>query len=192
MSTLFSRPPFQFYTIALYGHLYYEEESFFGDGSVHGYSGIQCIEARCSEEAKNVYRIVNEVDCEEYSVNLLGIATPEVLENICSLSFKDRPKSLQKPIYHSGDLDSYFRITDKQWVAISHLSKATGDVFNGLTKIDASSFISSCSEKVRKYKQTRFRNYHSSHRDYSEHDTAVCEELGLDISDMGIFPWGNS
>lgn len=151
------------YLIAYHGLMYYEEECFFGDGAVYGYCNHQYIEACCVEEAKNLYRALTLqcgfVDPDEVTIeniDCLGIYTEECGEpQFAYIAFEDRPKEYQRSIHHVGDrVQSIFAITEKQWKAIDNLSEATKSKFLGITKRDASEFISKKTKEVSQYKKT--------------------------------------
>ena len=159
------------YLIAYHGLLYYEEECFFGDGAVYGYCNYEYIEAHCVEEAKNLYRAltlqqdyVDSDECVIKNVDCLGVYTEECGEpQFAYLAFEDRPREYQRRVHHIGDrVQDLFAITDKQWEAIEHLSKATKSKFTGITKREASEFISKKVKEVSEWKKA-----HAGRRNYS-------------------------
>lgn len=163
------------YLIAYHGLLYYEEECFFGDGAVYGYCNHQYIEAYCVEEAKNLYRAltlqqeyVDSDECPINNIDCLGIYS----ERECGepqfsyLAFEDRPIEYQRRVHHVGDrVQDLFAITDKQWEAIEHLSEVTKSKFLGITKREASEFISKKVEEVSEWKKahSRRKSYQRTH-----------------------------
>lgn len=160
-------PEMKPYLIAFYGLLYYEEECFFGSGAVNGLQHFQYIEAYCIEEAKNLYRVLNseflDIDNPAEELECLGVYSEECEEPPCDyVAFSDRPKEYQRQIYHIGDVRDIFAITEKQWEAIKHLSEATKSKFTGITKKEASEFISKKIKEVSEWKKA-----HSGRRNYN-------------------------
>ena len=164
-------PELKAYIIATHGLLYYEEECFFGSGAVYGYCDYQIIEAYCVEEAKNLYRALNlkeeyvkSEECSIKYVHCLGIYTEECGEPLFPyLTFEERPTEYKRRVHHIGDkVQDLFAITDKQWEAIEHLSEATKSKFLGITKREASEFISKKVKEVSEWKKA-----HSGRRNYN-------------------------
>ena len=129
------------------------------------------IEAHCVEEAKNLYRAltlqqdyVDSDECVIKNVDCLGVYTEECGEpQFAYLAFEDRPREYQRRVHHIGDrVQDLFAITDKQWEAIEHLSKATKSKFTGITKREASEFISKKVKEVSEWKKA-----HAGRRNYS-------------------------
>lgn len=182
------------YIIASHGLLYYEEECFFGDGAVYGYVDYQIIEAYCVEEAKNLYRAlalkeeyVKSEECSIENVYCLGIYTEECGEPLFPyLAFEERPIEYRRRIHHIGDkVQDLFAITKKQWEAIEHLSEATRSKFLGITKREASEFISKKIKEVAEWKKThpqrkynynynRNRGYRYNPDDKADWDNDCC------------------
>lgn len=179
------------YLIAYYGLLYYEEETFFGDGAVNGFQNFKYIEAHCVEEAKNLYRALSidylDIHNPNEDLDCLGVYTEECGEpQVCYLSFKDRPKEYQRRIHHiGGKIQDIFSITNKQWQAINNLSKATNSKFTGITKKEASEFISNkvkeVSEWKKAYLERKFNREYNSDR-YFYYDGQEDDENDFCIS----------